>query len=123
MNILDAILDPELGCVSFSVERITYTRSRTGVVSSSQTIQAMGCIHPGPAETIQLLPEEERNEEYIVVYTDCVISAGTPETTSPTFTGPDRIHWNDQVWRVVKVKDWQSFGYTQAYAVLMREET
>lgn len=158
MDILTATLDPELGCTAFIVERITYTRSRAGTTSRTETILAQGCIHPGTPEMLQLLPEEERNETYIVIYTDYPLSTGTPEAAganassivaaphcgdgsfqmtspptefppqaalvgSPSFTGPDRIHWNDQTWRVVRVRDWQGFGYCQAYTVLINEQT
>ena len=47
MQITDSIFDPELGCTAFTVERITYTRSRSGTTSRSTTAQALGCIHPG----------------------------------------------------------------------------
>ena len=39
--------DPELGCTAFTVEWITYTRSRAGTTSRTVTAQAQGCIHPG----------------------------------------------------------------------------
>ena len=119
MNITDAIFDPELGCTAFTVERITYTRSRSGTTSRSTTARAMGCIHPGTPEMIRLLPEEEREEQFIAIYTDYALSIGTPESTGASFMGPDRIHWNNQTWRVVRVRDWQMFGYYQAYAVRM----
>ena len=119
MNITDAIFDPELGCTAFTVERITYTRSRSGTTSRSTTARAMGCIHPGTPEMIRLLPEEEREEQFIAIYTDYALSTGTPESTGASFMGPDRIHWNNQTWRVVRVRDWQTFGYYQAYAVRM----
>ena len=120
---ISAILDPELGCTAFSVERITYTRTRSGTEAHSRTFQAAGCVHPGTPETLQLLPEEEKAEEFIVIYTDHPLSAGIPEENgSSTFTGADRIHWNGQTWRVVRVRDWSVFGYVQAYAVLMHEE-
>ena len=122
MDISTAILDPELGCTAFTVERITYTRSRTGTSSRSQTAQAMGCVHPGTPEMLQLLPEEERSEAFIAVYTDYPLSTGTPETYGvSSFTGPDRIHWAGKTWRVVKARDWDAFGYYQAYAVMMHE--
>jgi hypothetical protein len=79
----------------------------------------MGCIHPGTPEMIRLLPEEEREEQFIAIYTDYASSTGTPESTGASFMGPDRIHWNNQTWRVVRVRDWQMFGYYQAYAVRM----
>ena len=122
MDIMSAIFDPELGCTAFTVERITYTRGRSGTTSRSTTTQAMGCIHPGTPEMIRLLPEEERNEQFIAIYTDYALSTGTPEGSGAvSFTAPDRIHWNSQTWRVVRVRDWQMFGYYQAYAVLMQE--
>ena len=122
MDITSAVFDPELGCTAFTVERITYTRSRGGTTSRSTTAQALGCIHPGTPEMLQLLPEEEKTDEFIVIYTDYALSTGTPEATgASSFTGPDRIHWNGKTWRVVRVRDWQTFGYYQADAVLMQE--
>ena len=122
MDITSAIFDPELGSTAFTVERITYTRSRSGTTSRSATFRAVGCIHPGTPEMLQLLPEEEKAEEFIAVYTDYPLSAGTPEEAGAvSFTAPDRILWNGRTWRVVRVRDWQAFGYYQAYAVLMHE--
>ena len=121
MDISSAVFDPELGCTAFTVERITYTRSRSGTTSRTVTAQAMGCIHPGTPEMLQLLPEEEKAEEFIAVYTDYALSTGTPESTGASFIGPDRIHWNNRTWRVVRVRDWSGFGYYQGYAVLLRE--
>ena len=180
MDITSAVFDPELGCTGFTVERITYTRSRSGTISRSETARARGCIHPGTPEMLRLLPEEEKNETFIAIYTDYALSTGTPEDAapsvnassivaaphsgdgsfqmtsppteflagaaarsplksstlarfpsvpnplaalggSPSFTGPDRILWNGYTWRVVHVRDWQAFGYYQAYAVRMEE--
>ena len=121
MNITDAIFDPEMGCTGFTVDRITYTRSRSGTTSRTVTVQAMGTIHPGTPEMIQLLPEEEKNEEFIAIYTDYPLSTGTPESTGASFLGADRVNWGGKVWRVIRVRDWQMFGYYQAYAVLLRE--
>ena len=158
MDIMSAIFDPELGCTAFTVERITYTRTRAGMTSRSEMTQAMGCIHPGTPEMIQLLPEEEKNEQFIAIYTDYALSTGTPEGSapsvnassivaaphsgdgsfqmtspptefppqaalggSPSFIGADRVHWAGKTWRVVRVRDWQSFGYYQAYAVKINE--
>ena len=70
MDITSAVFDPELGCTAFTVERITYTRGRSGTTSRSTTARAMGCIHPGTPEMIRLLPEEEREEQFIAIYTD-----------------------------------------------------
>ena len=121
MDITPAIFDPELGCTGFTVERITYTRGRSGTTSQTAIAQAMGCIHPGTPEMVQLLPEEEREEQFIAIYTDYALSAGMPENSGASFIGPDRIHWNNQTWRVVRVREWRMFGYCQVYAVQMHE--
>ncbi len=121
MDISSAIFDSEMGCTAFAVERNTYICSRAGTTSRSETIQVMGCIHPGTPETLRLLPEEEKNEEFIEIYTDYALSTGMPEGSGASFTGSDLIHWNDRIWRVIRVRDWGMFGYCQAYAVLMRE--
>ena len=123
MDITSAIFDSELGCTAFTVERITYTRTRAGTTSRSEMTQAMGCIHPGTPEMIQLLPEEEKNEQFIAIYTDYPLSTGTPEASgASSCAGPDRIRWNGRTWRVVRVRAWLMFGYYQAYAVLMHEQ-
>ena len=104
------------------MERITYTRGRAGTTSRSQTAQAMGCIHPGTPEMIQLLPEEEKHDQFIAIYTDYPLSTGTPEDSGAvSFAAPDRIHWNNETWRVVRVRDWAMFGYYQALAVKLHE--
>ena len=81
MDITSAVFDPELGCTAFTVERITYTRSRDGTVSRSVAAQALGCIHPGTPEMLRLMPEEEKAEEFIAVYTDYPLSTGEPEAS------------------------------------------
>ncbi|MBR6443215.1 MAG: hypothetical protein IKS46_05980 [Clostridia bacterium] len=122
MDMKSVILDPNLGCTAFTVERITYTRSREGTISGIRTEQARGCIHPGAPEALKLLPEEEQHETFIEIYTNYPLSTGIPEDAGASFTAPDRIRWNNRTWRVVKVRDWQGFGYCQAYAVLLHDD-
>ena len=123
MDISSVLFDPELGCTAFTVERIIYTRTRSGTGVQSGTVQATGCIHPGTPEMIQLLPEEEREEQFIAIYTDYALSTGTPEGSGASFMGPDRVHWSGQIWRVVRVRDWEMFGYYQAYAIAEPSES
>ena len=73
----------------------------------------------GDALRPALLEELEKAETFIVVYTDYKLSTGAPEDAGACFTAPDRILWNDRVWRVVRVRDWHMFGYCQALAVLI----
>ena len=121
MTITDTLSDPELGYTPFTVERITYTRGRGGTSSRSETFSASGLIHPGTPEMLQLVPEEERKEAFLAVYTDFALSTGDPGSGA-SFTGADRIHWSGLTWRVVRVRDWSGFGYYQGYAVSMNNE-
>ena len=121
MDLSSVLQDPEMGAVPFTVERITYTRGREGTASRAAEERASGCIHPGTAEARELLPEEERHETFIVVYTDYPLSTGVPEDAGASFAGADRIRWNGKAWRVVKVREWPTFGYVRAVAVLLHE--
>ena len=120
MVITSAIMDQELGRSAFTVERLTYTRTAEGTTSRSATHQAMGCVHPGTPEMIQLLPEEERHETFIAIYTDFALSCGENDGGAE-YSVPDRILWNGENWRVVRVRSWAMFGYVQALAVKMHE--
>ena len=75
---------------------------------------------PQPARSAEVVywslsPEEERHEKFIAIYTDFALSLGADHGS--TYTGPDRIHWNNGTWRVARVRDWAMFGYYQALAV------
>lgn len=119
MDLTPAFMDPELGCSAFTVERLLFTRGASGVTSRARTFQALGCVQPGTPEMLQLLPEEERQEEFISVYTDFALSLGADHGAS--YTGPDRLRWDGETWRVVRVRDWRNLGYCQALAVKLRE--
>ena len=116
ISLSPALTDPDLGFTAFSVLRTTYRRQNGSSVPSDQTLPASGCIHPGTPEMIQLLPEEERYEEFIAVYTDFPLSLGE-NGGGAEYSVPDRILWNGESWRVVRVRSWTMFGYVQALAV------
>ena len=120
MDISAALMDPEMGYQAFRVQRTSYRRQNGQSVPSVQILSAAGCIHPGTPEKLQLLPEEDRNEEFLVIYTDFALSLGENDG-GETYTAPDRILWKGEAWRVVSVRDWEDFGYHQAMAVKMRE--
>ena len=120
MDVSAALTDPDLGFTAFTVQRIMYRRQNGSSVPSDQMLPASGCIHPGTPEMVQLLPEEERHEEFIAVYTDFPLHLGE-NSGGTTHTAPDRILWNGETWRVIRVRDWSVFGYYQALAVKMNE--
>ena len=119
--IVSILADPELGGTSFTVLRTTRTFDRGGAVQSQESeIKAVGCIHPATPEELQQLPEENRVDEYIIIYTCMRLSLGSNERT--TYLAPDRIRWNGKLWQVVKIKDWSPQGFIQALAILIPEE-
>ena len=121
ISLASALTDPELGFTDFTIVRTTCRRQNGSSVLSNQSLPASGCIHPGVPEMLQLLPEEDRAEEFIAVYTDFALSLGENDG-GETYTVPDRILWNGETWRVVKVRDWSRFGYVQAAAVKIYEK-
>ncbi len=120
MDVSFALADPGLGFTAFPVLRTTYRMQDGTAVPSEETLPASGCVHPGRPEMIRLLPEEERYEEFIGVFTQFALSPGE-NNGGETYSTPDRILWNGAVWRVVQVKDWSVFGYVQGLAVKMHE--
>ncbi len=120
ISLASALQDPELGFQPFRVQRTSYRRQGGISVPSVQVLSASGCVHPGTPEMLQLLPEEDRREEFISVYTDFPLSLGENDG-GETYSVPDRILWNGEAWRVVKVKDWSGFGYWQGAAVKTHE--
>ena len=120
MDVMSALTEPDLGFTAFSVLRTSYRRENGGSVPSEESLPASGCVHPGTPEMVQLLPEEERHEEFIAVYTDFALSLGE-NGGGAEYSVPDRIFWNGAVWRVVRVRDWSMFGYHQGLAVKMHE--
>ena len=120
MNIADALVDPELGYTGFTVQRTTYRRENGQSIPSGRTLQGAGCIHPGSPEMIQLMPEEDRHEEFIVISTDFPLSLGENDGGAE-YSVPDRILWNGETWRVVRVRSYAMFGYVQGYAIRIHE--
>ena len=116
MELSEALFDTNLGYTAFTVQRTTYNRQNGTSVPSTKTMSAAGAIHPGTPEMLQLLPAEERHEEFIAIYTDFPLSLGE-NPGGETCTTPDRITWNGKTWRVVKVKSWSAFSYCQCLAV------
>ena len=115
-----ALADPELGFTAFSVLRTTYRRQNGESVPSDQLLPASGCIHPGSQEMLQLLPEEERHEEFIAVYTAFPLSLGE-NPGGAEYSVPDRILWQGQEWRLARLRDWSALGYYQGLAVKTHE--
>lgn len=117
----EVLADPEMGAASFLVTRTNYRRTRGQLVDSTTLMEAEGCIHPGTPEMLQLVPEEERREKYIVIYTSFRLRDGENPSGS-SFQAADRITYDGAEWRVIRVQEWREFNYVQALAVKMEED-
>ena len=115
------LIDPVLGAVPFTVERTTYRRVRGTLTPTTERVSGFGCIHPGTPEMLELVPEEERKETFIAIYTSFQLSDGENQTGS-VFRAADRIQYEGSRWRVVRVRDWPAFNYVQALAVKLEDD-
>ena len=115
-DITRALSDPELGSTPFRVIRPTYRISRGVTAETTQVFSASGCVQPGCPETTRLLPEEERHETHIVIYTVFPLSLGE-NRGADTWTGADRIAWGGKTWKLVSLQDWAPFRFYRAAAV------
>ena len=122
MNISALLSSPGLGAASFTVERSALRREKGAAIrTSSVLIPTVGCIQPGRAEQTVLLPEEDRREAFIVIYTSFPLCLG--ENRGRVYHPPDRIHWNGRIWRLVAKEPWSVFRFCKGVAVLVPEET
>ena len=120
ISLTPALTDPDLGFTGFTVQRTTYRRQDGTSLPAVQMLPASGCIHPGTPEMVQLLPEEDRHEEFIMIYTGFALSPGENDG-GEAYSVPDRILWNGSAWRMVRVRNWSAFGYYQGYAVKIND--
>lgn len=108
--------DPTLGATLFAITR-KYLAPVNGVntIQSSSSTLAVGCIHPATRTELELVPEEYRSRDVIVIYTPAPLSLGGED--SPNAAAPDEITWNDRVYRLIGLKDWGPMGFYQGIAV------
>ena len=121
IRIADALSDPELGFLHFTVRRPAYRLSQGTTTVTHTDHPAEGCIHPGTPEMAELLPEEERHRDLIAVYTSFPLSLGS-NPGGASWTAADRILYRGRAWKLARLRDWSDFGYYQALAVLTDDE-
>ena len=121
-DILYTLKEPRLGYRIFCSFNIRCRRSN-GEVSKLRTCRACaGIVHPGNAEIRKNLPEECRNDEYIIVYTKYRLTAGNV-VSDTVYEEADQLEpFSDgSLWRVVRVKEWKGFGFYTVLAVKMND--
>ena len=108
--------DRDLGCQTIFIRRTICSR-RSGRQTRLPDA-TVGIVHAGTEKNRHLLPEENRGEDYIIVYSAYDLTEGKDPKGHHTILAdivepfPGRT-----AWRVVRSKHWEEYGFTQALAV------
>ena len=114
------LTDPDLGFTRFTVQRTTYLRQNGTSVPAVQILPASG-LHPSRYVGNGAAPAGGGTaEEFIAIYIDFALSLGE-NNGGEEYSVPDRILWNVESWRVVRVCDWPMFGYCQGLTVKIHQ--
>lgn len=103
-DVSDVLLDPDWA------QEFIVTRYTAGVDSKGRTtesvmeIDGIGVITPSSAEQLQRVPEADRSNEIIAVYSTVQMTSG-----SDSFK-PDVVTWRGNSYRVSSVMDWMDYG-------------
>lgn len=116
LDLLDVLLDPDMGGGTYEYDRIAETMTAAGLPEYSEERGSFdGNIQPAPGKERELLPEEDMLRSAIVIY--------SPEDLSSGGNGrkADRVWYRGDAYRVALAEPWREHaGYTKALAVLER---
>jgi hypothetical protein len=119
MSLRDSITSLASG--TYTVTR-TDTGTRVGnfgryTAGDASTFEIVASIQPATGRQLRDLPEGQRGDETIAIYTKTEI-----RTRSPGEPGnePDVIAYRDEPWTVTQVKRWESFGAVHFEALAVR---
>ena len=116
IDITSLITDPTLGGnTPFTILRTTFTLSHGSVTPTTTSIPATGLIQPAPPSTLTPAEGEDQPSEMIRLWTTTPLTLGN----DATHTLADRVEYNEKAWRIVKLHDWQAYGYFEAVLVKM----
>jgi hypothetical protein len=117
IDLLGAIIDPDMGGCAFSYGRIVETVNARGRAEYTEDIiQAVGNIQSAPGKERELLDDADRLKAVILVYAPAPLTAGRGRIKA------DRIFYQGDAYRVVLAEPWREHaGFTKALAVLERE--
>ena len=113
IDLADTILDPDMGAVTFTYERISevvddYGRSQT----TTARIDTVGNIQPAPGKERELLPEADRLKETLLIFATVPLLAGENDDTKA-----DRVFYKNTAYRVRLAEAWSEHGIYKALAV------
>ena len=97
----------------------THYHKRKNEIKTEMFMAVPGCIQPAPPEAQQMMPEEYRNENAIVVFCEDVLSTG--ENKSDSYYMADKILYQGKQYRVVNKQSWVSDQFCRALAVETHE--
>ena len=116
MELKDLLSDPDLGAAQFSIVRKTWSHeSGLPQLIDSEEIHAGGTVHPADPSRLDLLPEESRHKDIVLIHSTEPLSLGDQE--GGVWVSPDEIHFDSKVYRVFQVRPWQAFGFWKGWAV------
>lgn len=104
LDISELMGDPDF-FNDITIVRSTQSVDMNGRVTNTPGVyQSYGCVQPAPEYQLQQLPDEGRASSYISVVTPSRLFVNAEGMAA------DQVIWSDMTWRVVKVRDWSTWG-------------
>lgn len=115
-SIAEVVNDP-LFAQSFTITRSQGGTWQLGRWSNATTIiTAWGSIQPPDPTELEMVPEADRVLGVVAIHTTQPIY---PTNVDQTLGISDIATWHGQTYRILKVYEWQDYGYWKALAVRM----
>ena len=111
MTLTRLLRAPALGAGPFTVYRHPGEWARGAFETKEEKIEAIGVVQPTGKDALEQLPEGDRLQEAIAVFTETELTPGGADQAA------DEIEWRGARYRVASVRRWDAFGYCQAVAV------
>ena len=105
-NILRVLKDPRMGYKPCFIHQMECTRHGGKIAENLNIFCTGGVIHPGTERNRELLPEEYRQDEYVIVYCLTELTVGKEEDSTHFRTADIIDLRNRTYWRVVRAKKW-----------------
>lgn len=115
-SIAEVVNDPVFS-QSFTIVRSQGGYYRQGRwVNATVNVQAWGSIQPPTPTDLEMVPEGDRVSGVVQIHTTQPIYETNVELTNGI---SDIVTWHGQQYRVLRVFEWQDYGYWKALAVRM----
>ncbi len=112
------LADPDMGGCAFTYGRLVESVDAKGRARLEEEIfSARGNIQPAPGRERELLPEEDRVRDCILIFTTAPLGAGGGASVKA-----DRVYYAGGAYRVRRAEPWREHGgFTKALAVLAKD--